>query len=790
MFQTLRALRKNPIFALTAVLTIGLGIGGNTAMFSVIRAVLLKPLDYPKPDELVRINGGASPTRFEDLKKNAQSFSEVGAFSNTEDLTLTGASEPQILKAVRVSGNFLSILGRKPALGRSFLPSEDRPGAPPVALISFELWNRLFSRDPRITTRTATLSGVPYSIIGVLPPRFQFPFPHVDVWLTRPSEWSVMPEKSRQLSPFLTLFGRLKPQVTLAQANAELVLVHHRYAVDHPAMLDAKAKSPVEVTLMKDQLVTSVRAMLWMLFGAVGFVLMITCANVASLMLARARSRSREFAVRAAVGASRWHLMSQLLTESLILSIAGALVGLALAAWALNALPALAAFDLPRQSEIGIDWTVLLFALALSVFTALLFGLVPSVSASRPDLINVLRGTGTAVSEGRKINARSFLVVAQVAFSVVLLIGAALMIESLLHLRDVNVGFNPSNLLTVRVTLPPLRYDTEQKQSAFFAELARRAASVPGVQSATAAMTLPMTESAGSPVQDASKPALRLNQRPIATICIVTPGYFRTLEIPFRSGRDFSEHDNQESERVAIVDEALARRFGMRDPVSQHLLIGGINAHPVRIIGVVPAVHQNLENKAWPETVYVAFAQSPQPSALLAVRGQGDPHRLTSEVRKVIQTIDRDLPLSEVHSMEDLEDAELGRHKLVVGLLGSFAGVALLLALIGIYGTISYSVTQRVKELGIRQALGAQRSDIFRLIIQQALLLAVIGIAGGTAGSFWLTKALKGLLFGVTETDPVTFVGISALFVLAALLASYLPAHRAANLDPMAALRL
>jgi len=774
-------MRKSLVFAVTAVLTIALGIGGNTAMFSVIRAVLLKPLDYREPDQLVRVAGGASPTRYEELKKNATSFSEVGAYASAESVTLSGGAEPEVLKAVRVSGNFLSILGRAPVLGRSFLDSED------AVLISSELWNSRFRGDPQILGQSITLSQKPYRIAGVLPARFQFPFAKVDVWMTRPEEWSVMPEKSRRLSPFLELFGRLKPRVTLAQANAEMVLIHHRYAVEHPAMLDAKAKSPVELTLMKDNLVTDVRTMLWMLFGAVGFVLMITCANVASLLLARGQARAREFAVRAAVGASRWQLMSLLLKESLSLSLAGGALGVILAGWSL---PLLSVLDIPRASEIHLDWAVLVFALLLSVGTGVVFGLVPALSASRPDLISVLRGTGVDGSSGGKWHPRNFLVVGQIAFSVVLLIGAALMMESVMRLRDVNVGFNPSHLLTVRVTLPPLRYETEQKQAAFFEALAERAGAAPGIESAATAMTLPMTDYAGSPVQDAAKPVMRLNQRPIATICVVTPGYFRTLQIPFRSGRDFTEQDKKETERVAIVDEALVKRFGMTDPIGKQLLIGGVNLQPARIIGVVPAVHQNLENAAWPETVYVAFAQSPQPSALLAVRAEGDPHQLTSEVRQVVRSLDRDLAISEVNSMDDLLDAQLGRRKLVVGLLGSFAGVALVLALIGIYGTISYSVALRVQELGIRSALGARKGDILRLVMGQGFVLAVMGIAVGMAGAFWMTGALKGLLFGVSGTDPITFLGIGVLFVVAAVMASWIPARRAARVDPMAALRV
>lgn len=790
----IRGLGKNPVFAITAVLTLALGIGGNTAMFSVIRAVLLKPLEYQNPEQLVSLNGGASVVRFDELKKTQRSLSGVGAYTGEESLTLTGGAEPEVLRGARVSGNFLSILGKHPLVGRSFSAAEDTPGGAPAVMISAELWDRLFHHDTGITQKTVTLSETNYQVIGVLPPHFVFPYAGVDVWMTRPAEWSVMPAKSREDSPFLTLFGRLNNGITMQQANAELTLIRHRYALDHPAMLDSKEKSPVEAKPLKDELVTDVRTMLWMLFGAVGFVLLITCANVASLMLARARSRSREFAVRAAIGASRFRLMSHLLAESVILSLTGGAVGVALAALLLRLIPLMTMFDLPRSGEIQMDWVVMIFAVVISIATGVAFGLIPSVSVSKPDLISVLRGTGAAASDG-KFNTRNILVVGQIAFSIVLLIGAALMIETVARLRNVNVGFNPEHLLTARISLPPLHYDSGLKQSAFFVDLAQKLDSLPGVRSATAAMTLPMMEAAGTPVQDAAKPHLRLNQRPIATVCVVTPNYFRTLEIPIRRGRDFNEADKKESERVAIVDEALARKLWPQypaglNPVGQQLLVGGSNPHPARIVGIVPAVHQNLENNVWPETVYVAFEQSPQPFAMIAVHADADPRRLTATIRKAVQSIDRELPVAEVRTMDDLVDAELGKRKLVVDLLGSFAAIALLLALIGIYGTISYSVAQRIQELGIRCALGAQRADILQLVIGQGVVLALIGIAAGMAGSYWLTKALSGLLFGVSGTDPATFVGIGVLFVTAAGFASYLPARRAARIDPMTALRV
>ncbi len=696
----LRAMRQNPAFAATAVLTLALAIGGNTAMFTVIRAVLLKPLQYRDPDRLVSVSGGATPSRFVEMQAGARSFTGLGATTGEENITLSGAAEPEVLKGARVSASFLRILGVEPLRGRAFLPEEDSAGGAPVALISSELWQRRFSADPQIAGKTATLASTTYTIIGVLPPRFQFPSPGVDVWMTAPSEWPLMAPKSRLDSPFLTVFGRLKPGVTLEQANAELQVIRRQYARAHPDMLDAKAKKPVEVTAMRDDLVSNVRSMLWMLFGAVGFVLLIACANVASLLLARATARSREFAVRSALGAARTRLIAQLLAESVLLSLAGGILGVLLAAWILRAIPLMTSFDLPRAGEIHLDWMVLGFAAALSVATGVLFGLAPSLGASRPDLIQVLRAGGQAANQGGHqgglagLNVRGLLLIGQVALSIVLLIGAALLIESVSHLRGIDVGFNPSHLLTMQVPLPPLRYDTNQKRASFFQELLRRVESLPGVRGAAAGMFLPMMGYAGTPVQDASKPPLQLNQRLITTIWIVTPGYFRTLGIPLRRGRDFTERDRADAQRVAIIDEALARRFwpaypaGL-DPIGQRLLIGGVNKNPALIVGIAAHVHEQLENSSWPESVYTSFAQNAPPFAMLAVRTAGDPLRFTKAVREQVRALDHDQAIAVVRTMDDLVEEQVGQRRLLVILLGSFALVALLLALIGIYGIIA-----------------------------------------------------------------------------------------------------
>jgi putative ABC transport system permease protein len=797
----LRTMRKQPAFAATAVLTLALAIGGNTAMFTVIRAVLLKPLQYHDPDRLVRICCGATPSRFAEMSAAAQSFTDLGAYTFQENLTLSGTAEPEVLKSVRVSASFLRILGLNPMSGRGFRPEEDSAGGTPVVMISAELWQRRFASDPEIVGKLATIAATPYTIIGVLPLRFQFPFAGLDVWLTAPSEWPLFPPKSRALSPFLTVFGRLKPGVNLDQANAELKVIRRQYAMDHPNMLDANSKSPLEVTLMKEELVANVRSMLWMLFGAVGFVLLIACANVASLLLARATSRSREFAVRAALGASRIRLMRQLLVESILLSVCGGVLGVLLATWSLRAIPNMTAFELPRAQEIQMDWPVLAFAAVLSIATGVIFGLAPSLGASRQDLIRVLRASGEATSTNKGsgilavLNARGLLLVGQVALSIVLLIGAALLIESVSHLRDVEVGFNKANLLTVRLSLAPLRYDTDQKKASFIEELLRRVESSPGVHSATAALFLPMMGYAGTPVQDAGKPPLKLNERPIATISTVTPGYFRTLGIPLKRGRDFNQQDIEDAQRVAVIDETLARRFWPayplgQDPIGQLLLVGGVNPKPAQIVGIVAHVHQNLENTTWPETVYVPYAQNPQPVAMLAVRTESAPLSFARAIREQVQALDRDQAISAVRTMENLVESEVGQRRLLVILLGSFAVVALLLALIGIYGLIAYSVAQRTQEMGIRRALGAQQNDILRLVVGQGLRLALAGVAAGIAGAVALTRVMKTLLFRVSATDPATFGGVALLFLFVALAASYIPARRATRIDPMAALRI
>jgi predicted permease len=793
----LRAMRKNLGFTIAIVLTIALGIGANTAMFSVIHAVLLKPLAYQEPDRVLILWNGVTPIRYDEMKAASQSYTELGVYSGLEEMALSGIGQPEVLNGTRITANFLQILGISPLKGRSFLQEEDAPGARTVALISFELWQRRFGGDPQIVGKSIMLAGEPHTVTGVMPSGFQFPFPKLDVWVNKATENPSIPPQSRPLSPTLSLFGRLKPGVTVQQANAELAVLTQAYASAHPAMLDAKRDPPDSFLPLKDELVNDVRPKLWMLFGAVGFVLLIVCANIGSLLLARASSRSKEFAVRAAIGAGRGRIIRQLLAESILLAFVGGLLGTALAALGLRLLRGMTLADLPRVGEIRMDGTVLGFALAISLATGILFGLIPSLIASRPDLAQVLRGSGedarTSKSAGL-FGPRGLLVIGQVALSLVLLLGASLLIESLAHLNKVDPGFQSSGILTMKIALPPARYDAGEKRSAFFQQLLQNIEAQPGIRSAAIAWTLPMTGWAGSPVQLFSEAPRKLNQRPISIIEAITPKYFLTMGIVLRRGREFNDHDEANSPWVVIINESMARVLWPNypngiDPVGQDVLIG-IKTQPIKVVGVVADVFQTGRDQAPRAEMYRPYTQMPIPTAVLAVRTNGDPRSFTNAIRNAILTIDPDQPVSSISTMDEVVEESEGQLRLIMQLLGIFAGAATLLTVIGLYGVIAYSVVQRTKEIGIRTALGAQRGDVLKLIVRQGLWLALTGVVVGMIAGFALTRVMKDLLFHVSATDPTTFIGISLLFVVVALLASYIPARRAAGIDPLVTLRI
>jgi len=792
----LRSMHKAPGFSIAVVLIVALGIGANTAMFSVIRGVLLKPLGYRDPGRVVLLADGATPIRFHDFLQGAHSYTDVGAYAVTaEQMALSGIGRPEVLSGARVSANFLHILGVNPLLGRSFLPEEDKAGGPAVAMISSELWQRRFGGSPSAVGKTADLAGTPYTIIGVLPPRFQFPFPQTDVWVTQPSELSVIPAYGRQISPILSVFGRLQDNLTLEQATAELAVLNRSYRTAHPDMLDAKVDAPDKVLALKDDLVSDVRSKLWMLSGAVGFVLLIVCANIAGLLLARATARTQEFAVRAAIGAGRHHLIGQLLAESMLLGCVGGGLGILLAAWGLKGIRGVNLDELPRAGEVHMDGWVLGFAIALSLITGVLFGLAPALAASRADLASVLRGSGEgqAPRPGMlRFSSRGLLVIGQVALSVVLLIGAALLTESVYRLSRVNPGFDSHHLLTMNISPLPTHYDTDRKKEAFYQQLIERLQSLPGVRNAAVATTLPADSWYGTTVQVTGRPPVALNRRPIVIFQDITPGYFATMKIGLKRGRDFRWHDNEESVRVAVISQALARIFWPQypqgpDPVGQHIQAGS-SPEAYEVVGVAADIRQSRDAAPRAE-LYFPCLQKPSETAMIAVRTGGEPLAMINTVRNQILALDRDQPVSGVSTMDRLMEESEGQLRLIMTLLATFAGAATMLAVIGLYGVISYSVAQRTKEIGIRRAVGAQPSDILSLVVGQGLRLVLAGVMLGLGGAWALTRLMTDLLFQVSTVDLRTFIGVALLFMVVALAASYLPARKATGIDPLAALR-
>jgi predicted permease len=802
----LRTARKNPAFAATAVIVLALGIGGNAAMFSVIRAVLLKPLPYQDPDRLVHVSvdnprvrtaGGAfTALRYEEMRKTARSFAGFGVFSRfTEDMALSGRGDPEMLKGARVSANFLDILGVRPVLGRAFIPEEDTPGGPPVAMISFRLWKRRFAADPKLAGKTALLNAVPYTIVGVLPAGFEFPVPELDVWVPRPAETSALPAHFWPFVATLKGFARLRPGAALEQARAEAGVLNRQYVTANPERLDSGPGAALRLVPLKEQLVADVRPILWMLFGAVGFVLLIACANVASLLLTRSAWRAREFAVRAAIGAARGRLVAQSLAESLVLAGAGGLLGMLLAKWSLAAITSMPAFTVPRAGEIRLDGTVLAFSVAVSCLTGILSGLLPALQSPATNIANLLRESGaTAGRAGRAMsNSRSLLVIGQIGLSIVLLIGAALLIESVAKLRSVNPGLQPANLFTARIALSPARYDTNPKILAFFDELLRRADALPGVRGAALALALPQSVAIRTNVQVGEQPEGDVSKWPMCQIQSVTPGYFHLLGIPVRQGREFDERDNRPgAPPVAIVNESFARLFapGGDNLVGQVMREGMDRSGWMQIVGIVGDVREaGLAANATPE-FYVTPRTHSSRTAYLVARTETDPLRLATAIRSQVLAVDRDQPISNIATMDQVIESSMGSRRLTMLLLGLFAAVALLLATVGIYGAIAFSGAQRTQELGIRRALGAQNHDIMWLMLGQGLTLALIGSALGIGGALVLTRVMQGLLFRISPTDPATYITVALLWVVVALAASYIPARRAARIDPAHALRV
>jgi putative ABC transport system permease protein len=796
-----RMLLKRPSFTLIVVLTLAVGIGANTTIFSAIDAVLLNPLPYKDPDRLMVVwetNKQLGPEmwdrnevtigNFLDWRSRNQSFDQLGSLFYT-DMNLSGTGEPERIKSCVVTTNFFQVLGVQPMLGRSFLPEEEKPGSPFTVIISHDLWQRLFGSDPSVINKNLTLNGHRVAVVGVMPSGFELQFPtsmRVDMWVPMIID-SGAPDRSMN---FLYALARLKQGVTRDQAQTEMNLIASQLQQQYP---ETNTDRGVRVVPLHKQVVGNVESYLYMLFAAVGFVLLIACANVAGLLLARVTARHREVAIRLALGASRWRLMRHLLTESLILSVTSGLLGLLVAYAGIKLLLALTPSEVPRLHEIGLHVPVFLWTLAISVVTGLLFGLAPAIQASRPDLNKALKeSSGQNPGSYQRNGLRNLLVVSEVAVALLLLVGAGLMTRSFIRLQQVNPGFEARNVLTMYIALPTNKYRRQQVNN-FYDQLIERVSNLPGVKSVGGIDPLPLSNNnVSNPVVVEGAPVVALTDRPSVGVRVITPGYFQTMSIPVLKGRTFTAQDRENTTNVIVVNEALASRlWPNQDAIGKRL---GFEDDPGKqvwreIVGVVGNVkHKALETDVMPEA-YFPYQQSPGNFMNLVVHTTADPLSMVPAIRSQISGIDKDQPVSDIMTMEQRLAKSVASSRFVMLLLGSFSVLALGLAAIGIYGVMAYLVTQRTQEIGVRMALGAQKHDVLGLVVGKGMALAIIGAAIGLGASLALTRLMRSLLFEVTPTDWLTFAIASTVLLTVALLACYIPARRATKVDPLTALR-
>ncbi|MCM3901970.1 MAG: ABC transporter permease [Pyrinomonadaceae bacterium] len=791
-----RSLARHPGFTAIAVITLALGIGANTAIFSVVNAVLLRPLPFADPERIVWLwdtqpqlpTAPTSLPDFLDWKEQNRSFEHLAAFQSgnmffnagdgTEDVPV-GLVTPEMFSLFRVS----------PILGRTFTNEETLPGERSrLAVLSYSTWQNKFGSDPNVIGRTIQLSGTTHTIIGVMQSGFSFP--------ERSQLWRPLPIDPKQLDRgphYLRVVGRLKRDVTLAQAQADMSAIATRLAQEHPEKI---AGHGVKLERLTDVVVGDIGLALFVFLGAVGFVLLIACANLANLMLARVGARQKEIAVRTALGASRLHIVRQLLTESIMLAVTGGAAGLLLAIWAVSWVVALSPDTIPRVHEISVDPRVAGFTLLVSLATGVLFGLAPALQVSRPDLTDALKESGRTTAGLRGNRLRGALVMSEVALSLVLLIGAGLMIRSFAKLNQVDPGFNPDRVLTLGVALLNTKYPTDEQVATTYSQIMERAATVPGVVSAGAISDLPLS---GSNTSDyftiEGRPAIAKEAEPLTEYRVVTPRYFESMGIPLLAGRDFTETDTKKSPNVVVINESFVRRhFGEENPLGHRLKLQGQERDPLLIVGVVGNVRDFGLDELPTPGAYVPFLQDPLSktyvrSMTIVARTKSDPGAIAGSLRAAVTSMDKSLPVYALKPMTEYLRDSLARRRFNMVLLSGFSGLALVLAAIGIYGVISYGVAQRTREMGIRMALGAQSRDVLKLIIRQAMLLTLGGVAIGLLASFALTRLMKSLLFSVSVTDPLTFAVIALLLTLIALLACLIPARRATKVDPLVALR-
>ena len=793
-----RTLVKSPAFTIVAVLSLALGIGANTAIFSVVNSILLRPLPYPESERIVAVwhtppqesfpgmtRFSVSPGNYLDWKEQSRSFEQMAIYQYA-GLSMSAGSDPVPVTGAAVSSDFFAVLRAKVGRGRAFFPEEEQQGRDGSVILGHGLWQRAFGGDPNLVGRTVNLNSRTFTVVGVMPAGFEFPA-EAELWV--PLAWDAEERQTRAIHDYLVV-ARLKGDASLSQAQAEMSTISSRLEQQYP---DANKGWGAVVVPLQEDLVGDVRPALLVLFSAVGFVLLIACANVANLMLARGANRRKEIALRIALGATRGRIVRQLLCESVLLAVVGGLLGLLIANWGGQLLLRLSAGSLPGSAEVGIDAWALGFTILVSLAAGVLAGVAPALQFSKNEISETLKqGTGRTGGGSVRQRTRKALVVCEVALSLILLIGAGLMIRSFWKLQNVDPGFEVGNALSLSVGLSPDRYAEPQQQLSFHDRVLEQLRALPGVVSVGSTTTLPLTGGGSKqPFTIEGRPAPPVSEQPLAQTRYVSPDYFRAIGIPLKQGRVFEERDREGSPQVVIISEAMARRFWPgQNPVGQRMTASFHEKQGLReVVGVVGDVKSNGLDDEAASTMYLPFRQAPRPWITFVVRTASDPQGFFQPASKAVYGVDSEQALRSVRTMEQVLTESLSGRRFNMTLLMTFAGVALVLAAVGVYGVMNYSVMLRRRELGIRIALGARALDVLRLVLGQGLVLTLIGVGVGMAGAYALTRLMASLLYGVTATDVVTFGSVSGVIILVGLLASFIPARRATKVDPMVALR-